>query len=47
MKFFLFFLVACLGLGMLTSKVSMSRLTWVLAGFSIAVMIGYYFFKMI
>lgn len=47
MKFFLFFLVACLVIGMFTSKVSMARLTWVLAAFSIAIMVGYYFFDMI
>ncbi|NTU77960.1 MAG: hypothetical protein HGA45_00920 [Chloroflexales bacterium] len=47
MKFFLFFLTSCLIIGMLTSKVSTSRLTWMLAGFSIAVMIGYFFLDMI
>ena len=47
MKFFLFFVLACLGLGMFTSHLKLSRLTWILAGFSIAMMIGYFFFHMI
>jgi hypothetical protein len=47
MKFFLFFLVTCLALGMFTPKVSVARLTWVLAGLSLAMMIGYYFFHLI
>ncbi|MEI6180585.1 MAG: hypothetical protein WCP31_07510 [Chloroflexales bacterium] len=47
MKFFLFFLVTCLALGMFTPQVSLSRLTWVLVGLSLTMMIGYYFFRMI
>jgi hypothetical protein len=47
MKFFLFFLIACLAGGMLMPKASPARLAWALAGLSTFMLIGYFFLNQI
>lgn len=47
MKFFLFFLLVCIAAGVMTARMSTSRLPWILAVLSIFVMVGYFFLRMI
>jgi hypothetical protein len=46
-KFFLFFLVSCLLGGMALHKLSAARMSWLLIGFCLLTMAGYFFFDMI
>lgn len=47
MQFFLFFLVSCIALGMLTAKQSVSRLTLMVAAVSFVALLGYFFLDLI
>lgn len=47
MKFFLFFLVVCFFGGLLLHKRSPGQMAWLLAGFGLLVMAGYFFLNQI
>lgn len=47
MKFFLFFLLLCIAVGFITARMSTPRLPLILAAFSLFVMVGYFFLRMI
>ena len=47
MKFFLFFLLTCFFAGMAMPKVRITHMGWLLAGFSILIMLGYFFLRFI